>query len=155
MPFEMNVQEARWRITAVWDGIRKRQNHLLGSKRADWEESPMTQLRRGVVGVIAAFVVVSLSFSAQAAEKKKYSGTNEMGPTISKTVVSPGDDPKHELVLHDLSTNHHEFGPGLGRDRGRWSMGRVTSGRNRNRQGVFSTASQKWRYNLRVIRRNA
>ena len=26
----------------------------------------MTQLRRGVVGVIAAFVVVSLSFSAQA-----------------------------------------------------------------------------------------
>jgi hypothetical protein len=31
----------------------------------------MTQLRRGVVGVIAAFVVVSLSFSAQAAEKKK------------------------------------------------------------------------------------
>ena len=71
-PFEMNAQEApRWRITAIWHGIRKRQNHLLGSKRADWEESPMTQLRRGVVGVIAAFVVVSLSFSAQAAEKKK------------------------------------------------------------------------------------
>jgi hypothetical protein len=95
----MNAQEARWRITAIWHGIRKRQNHLLGSKRADWEESRMTQLRRGVVGVIAAFVVVSLSFSAQAAEKKKYSGTNKIGPTISKTVVSPGDDPKHELVL--------------------------------------------------------
>ena len=39
----------------------------------------MTQLRRGVVGVIAAFVVVSLSFSAQAAEKKKVMGTNKLG----------------------------------------------------------------------------
>jgi hypothetical protein len=47
-----------------------------------------------------AFVVVSLSFSAQAAEKKKISGTNKHGPFISKTVVppGPGDDPKHELV---------------------------------------------------------
>ena len=34
----------------------------------------MTQLRRGVVGVIAAFVVVSVSFSAQAAFKKKLWG---------------------------------------------------------------------------------
>ena len=60
----------------------------------------MTQLRRGVVGVIAAFVVVSLSFSAQAAEKKKVMGTNKHGPFISKTVVppGPGDDPKHEMV---------------------------------------------------------
>ena len=59
----------------------------------------MTQLRRGVVGVIAAFVVVSLSFSAQAAEKKKIMGTDKLGPPISRTVVSPGDDPKHELAL--------------------------------------------------------
>ena len=48
----------------------------------------MTQLRRGVVGVIAAFVVVSLSFSAQAAEKKKITGTNKQGPPISRAVVS-------------------------------------------------------------------
>ena len=61
----------------------------------------MTQLRRGVVGVIAAFVVVSLSFSAQAGEKKKIMGTNKQGPPISRTVVppGPGDDPKHELVV--------------------------------------------------------
>jgi hypothetical protein len=61
----------------------------------------MTQLRRGVVGAIAAFVVVSLSFSAQAGEKKKVMGTNKFGPPISRTVVppSPGDDPKHELVV--------------------------------------------------------
>ena len=59
----------------------------------------MTQLRRGVVGVIAVFVVVSLSFSAQAAEKKKIMGTDKLGPPISQTVVSPGDDPNHELVL--------------------------------------------------------
>ena len=100
MPFKMKAQEARWRITAIWHGIRKRQNHLLGSKRADWE-SPVTQLRRGVVGVIAAFVVVSLSFSAQAGEKKKIMGTNKHGPLISRTVVppGPGDDPKHELVV--------------------------------------------------------
>ena len=60
----------------------------------------MRQLRRRVVGVIAAFVVVSLSFSAQAAEKKKIMGTNKLGPPISRTVVppGPGDDPKHELV---------------------------------------------------------
>ena len=57
----------------------------------------MTQLRRGVVGVIAAFVVVSLSFSAQAGEKKKVMGTNKLGPPISRTVVTPGEDPKHEV----------------------------------------------------------
>jgi hypothetical protein len=86
---EGDALEARRRITAIWHGIRKRQ------------KSPMTQLRRGVVGVIAAFVVVSLSFSAQAAEKKKVMGTNKQGPVISRTVVplGPGDDPKHELVV--------------------------------------------------------
>ena len=78
----------------------------------------MTQLRRGVVGVIAAFVVVSLSFSAQAAQKKKIMGTDKAGPPISRTVVSPGDDPKHELVLMDRSRNHHEPGSGSERDRG-------------------------------------
>jgi hypothetical protein len=80
----------------------------------------MTQLRRGVVGVIAAFVVVSLSFSVQAAEKKKIMGTHKSGPVISHTVVplGPGDDPKHELVVLDiLSRYHHEFGPGLERGR--------------------------------------
>jgi hypothetical protein len=64
----------------------------------------MIQLRRGVVGVIAAFVIVSLSFSAQAAEKKKIMGTHKSGPVISHTVVSlgPGDDPKHELVVLEI-----------------------------------------------------
>jgi hypothetical protein len=59
----------------------------------------MTQLRRGVVGVIAALVVVSLNFSAQAGEKKKVMGTNKEGPNIVRTVISPGDDPKHEVVV--------------------------------------------------------
>jgi hypothetical protein len=60
----------------------------------------MTQLRRGVVvGVIAAFVVVSLSFSAQAGEKKKIMGTDKLGPPISRTVVFPGDDPNRLLVI--------------------------------------------------------
>jgi hypothetical protein len=60
-----------------------------------------TQLRSGVVGVIAAFVVVSLSFSAQAAEKEKVMGTNKWGPAICRTVVplGPGEDPKHQLVV--------------------------------------------------------
>ncbi len=51
-----------------------------------------------------AFVVVSLSFSAQAAEKKKIMGTNKSGPVISHTVVplGPGDDPKHELVVLEI-----------------------------------------------------
>ena len=64
----------------------------------------MTQLRRRVVGVIAAFVVVSLSFAAQAAEKKKIMGTHKSGPVISHTVVplGPGDDPKHELVVLEI-----------------------------------------------------
>jgi hypothetical protein len=48
-----------------------------------------------------AFVVVSLSFSAQAAEKKKVTGTDKLGPTICRTVVplGPGEDPKHALVV--------------------------------------------------------
>jgi hypothetical protein len=58
-------------------------------------------IRRWLALVTAAFVVVSLSFSAQAAEKKKIMGTNKHGPLISRTVVplGPGDDPKHELVV--------------------------------------------------------
>jgi hypothetical protein len=60
----------------------------------------MTQLRRGVVGVIAALVVVSLSFSAQAAEKKKVMGTDKLGQPSDRTAVYPGDDPNHELVLY-------------------------------------------------------
>ena len=50
-----------------------------------------------------AFVVVSLSFSAQAGEKKKIMGIQKEGPPISRTVVSPGDDPKHELVVLQIS----------------------------------------------------
>src|SRR6516165_7994339 len=34
--------------------------------------------------------------------KKKLTGTNKHGPPISRTVVSPGDDPKHELVLLEI-----------------------------------------------------
>ena len=50
---------------------------------------------------ILSLLVVSLSFSAQAAEKKKIMGTNKHGPFISSTVVplGPGDDPKHELIV--------------------------------------------------------
>jgi hypothetical protein len=42
---------------------------------------------------------------AQAPEKKKIMGTNKWGPTISKTVMplAPGDDPKHELVVLEIS----------------------------------------------------
>jgi hypothetical protein len=35
--------------------------------------------------------------------KKKITGTNKHGPPISRTVVSLGDDPKHELVLLEIS----------------------------------------------------
>jgi hypothetical protein len=54
--------------------------------------------------VIAAFVVASLSFSVQAAEKKKIMGIHKSGPVISQTVVplGPGDDPKHKLVVLEI-----------------------------------------------------
>jgi hypothetical protein len=51
----------------------------------------------GIVGVIAACAVVSLSFSAQAAEKKKISGTGKILQVISKTTLYLGDVPHHEL----------------------------------------------------------
>jgi hypothetical protein len=59
---------------------------------------------RKMCTLVAATLILpalaSLSFSAQAAEKKKIMGTDKTGPDISKTVVSfPGDDPKHELVV--------------------------------------------------------
>ena len=60
---------------------------------------------RKVCALAAATLILpalaSLSFSAQAAEKKKVMGTNKFGPPISRTVVppGPGDDPKHELVV--------------------------------------------------------
>jgi len=51
----------------------------------------------GIVGVIATCAVVSLSFSAQAAEKKKISGTGKILQVISKTTLYLGDVPHHEL----------------------------------------------------------
>jgi len=60
---------------------------------------------RKVCALVAATLILpalaSLSFSAQAAEKKKVMGTNKWGPPICRTVVplGPGDDPKHELVV--------------------------------------------------------
>jgi hypothetical protein len=60
---------------------------------------------RKVCTLVAATLILpalaSLSFSAQAAEKKKVMGTNKFGPVISQTVVplGPGDDPKHQLVV--------------------------------------------------------
>src|SRR5271165_3907992 len=60
---------------------------------------------RKVRALVAATLILpalaSLSFSAQAAEKKKVTGTNKFGPAICRTVVplGPGDDPKHELVV--------------------------------------------------------
>jgi hypothetical protein len=58
-------------------------------------------IRKVCTLIAATFVVVSLSFSAQAAEKKKVMGTDKTGPPISRTVMppGPGDDPKHELVV--------------------------------------------------------
>jgi hypothetical protein len=52
-----------------------------------------------------AFAVVSLSFSAQAGEKKKVTGTHRSHRVISQTVVplGPGDDPKHKLVVLEIS----------------------------------------------------
>ena len=48
--------------------------------------------------------LASLSFSAQAGEKKKIMGTLKQGLVISRTVVplGPGDDPKHELVVLNI-----------------------------------------------------
>jgi hypothetical protein len=37
------------------------------------------------------------------AEKKKITGTNKHTPQISRTVASLGDDPKHELVVLEIS----------------------------------------------------
>ena len=60
---------------------------------------------RKVCALVAATLILpslaSLSFSAQAAEKKKTMGTHSNGRVISSTVVplGPGDDPKHELVV--------------------------------------------------------
>lgn len=51
----------------------------------------------GIISIIAMFVVTSFSFSAQAAEKKKISGTGKPIRVISKTTLYPGDVPNHEI----------------------------------------------------------
>ena len=64
---------------------------------------------RKVCTLVAATLILpalaSLSFSAQAAEKKKVMGHNKHEPPICRTVVplGPGDDPKHELVVLKIS----------------------------------------------------
>jgi hypothetical protein len=61
---------------------------------------------RKVCALVAATLILpalaSLSFSAQAAEKKKIMGHNKHEPPISRTVVSLGDDSKHELVVLNI-----------------------------------------------------
>jgi hypothetical protein len=103
-PFEMNAQGSPPADNCDLSWYPKKTESLVRLQASRLEESRMTQPRRGVVGVIAAFVVVSLSFSAQAGEKKKVMGTNKFGPPISRTVMppSPGDDPKHELVVLEI-----------------------------------------------------
>ena len=41
----------------------------------------------GIAGVVATFVLDSFSFWAQAAEKKRITGTNKRGPSISEPTV--------------------------------------------------------------------
>ena len=54
--------------------------------------------RMTAVGLVVMFVVASIGLSAQAAEKKKISGTNKRERIVSQTTVNPGDVPNHELV---------------------------------------------------------
>jgi hypothetical protein len=46
---------------------------------------------------MVVFVVISLSFPAQAEKKKNTYTLTNRGQTISKTTISPGDFPNHEL----------------------------------------------------------
>jgi hypothetical protein len=53
--------------------------------------------RMTAVGFVVMFVVASVGLSAQAAEKKKISGTGKILQVISKTTLYLGDVPNHEL----------------------------------------------------------
>jgi hypothetical protein len=57
----------------------------------------MTQLKRGVVGGITVLVAVSLSLSAQAAQKKRISATYTGTRVVSRTTVPLKDVPNHEI----------------------------------------------------------
>jgi hypothetical protein len=50
--------------------------------------------------LVVSLVGLAISFASPIyAQQKKITGTNKLGPVISRTVVSLGDDPKHELVV--------------------------------------------------------
>jgi hypothetical protein len=55
-------------------------------------------LKIRLISIIVVTVVASLSFLAQAAEKQKYSGAGKVKQVLSRTTISPGDVPNHELA---------------------------------------------------------
>jgi hypothetical protein len=54
-------------------------------------------IKIGVIGIVIVFGIISFNFSVQA-EKKKFKDTLIGQQIISKTTVSPGDFPNHELT---------------------------------------------------------
>jgi hypothetical protein len=62
----------------------------------------------GIASVLATFILASVSFWVQAAEKKRLTWTNKRGPIITYTIVYPGDDPKYTIgqsVRMDTTTS--------------------------------------------------
>lgn len=68
--------------------------------------------KAGLIGILIAFVAASFCFSAQAAVKTKIKySTTDPGQTISKTTLSPGDVPGHELSQVVTVRNYNVSNP--------------------------------------------
>ena len=60
----------------------------------------MERLRKriGLVFLLAILSWVLVGFSAEAGQKEKISVTKKYGPILSRSIMYPGDLPKHEMV---------------------------------------------------------
>ena len=54
--------------------------------------------RIGLASLLAILSLTLVGFSAEASQKEKISATKKYGPIISRSIIYPGDLPKHEMV---------------------------------------------------------
>ena len=54
--------------------------------------------RIGLISLLAVFLLCLVVVSAEAGQKEKFFATKKYGPIISRSIIYPGDMPKHEMV---------------------------------------------------------
>jgi len=69
----------------------------MGDIRKEKAMKPVLK-RIGLMGFLAVLFLRLVILSAEAGQKEKISATKKYGPIISRSIIYPGDLPKHEIL---------------------------------------------------------